>query len=89
MTNVIGPKNVASDKLFGLTADLVADGSARHARLQSGRRNFHWMLRELPDREDCAKNEKRVSDGFGGAAASLFRANEKSVCGFVFGIHKR
>ena len=51
--------------------------------LQSRGRNCHRMLNKLPDNEDRAENENRVSDCFSSAAASFFRTDKQSVCGFL------
>ena len=52
-------------------------------RLKSSGRNFHWLLRELPERYERAKNEKRIKNDFEHAAAFFFRAHQKSVGGFL------
>jgi hypothetical protein len=56
---------------------------------ESRRRNFHRLLRELPERDDHAENEKRIKNGFEQTASFLFGAHEKGVGGFVLAVHKR
>jgi len=52
-------------------------------RLKSGGRNFHWLLRELPERYERAKNEKYINNDFEQASAFFFRAHQKGVGGFL------
>src|ERR1700736_2009273 len=52
-------------------------------RLKSSGRNFYWLLCELPERYERAKNEKRVKNNFEHAAAFFFRPHQKGIGGFL------
>jgi hypothetical protein len=46
------------------------------------------LLRELPERDNCAEKEKRIKNGFEHTATFLVGAHEKGVGRFVFAVHK-
>jgi len=46
------------------------------------------LLRELPERDNCAEKEKRIKNGFEHTATFLVGAHEKGVGRFVLAVHK-
>ena len=55
--------------LFRITLFTCVHASDAVHRLKSSGRNLHWLLRELPERYERTKNEKRIKNDFEHTAA--------------------
>jgi hypothetical protein len=69
--------------LFRITLFTCVHANEAVHRLKSSGRNLHWLLRELPERDERTKKEKRIKNDFEHTAAFFFRAHQKGVGGFL------